>query len=316
MPESFPITSDNLLLRRELIALGYNDRAIWRMVRSGHLVKVRYGAYVDADLVRGLDDLGMSRVRARAVLKTAHPASVLSLHSALAEYEVPLWGVDLGETHLTRTDVPGGGRREAGVAHHSSVLPMAETRWHRGVPVVSPARAGIEVMAANSVEVGLVLVNGLLCRGLTTIEELAKMSRETDHWPDSLTTRIILSLADRRLTSVAESRTQYMIHAQRLPWAEPQVEVRDEFGDLLGIVDFLWREFGVWLEFDGKIKYERFRHHGQSLEQYLRQEKLREERISLATGWTCIRISWADLERPVATARRIRALLLSRRSGS
>lgn len=312
----FPITRQDILLRRELIAQGYNDRAVWRMVKAGILVRVRYGAYVDADLVRGIGNVGMSRVRARAVLKTAHPTSVLSLHSALAEYDVPLWGVDLAETHLTRTDGSGGGRREAGVAHHSSLLPETQTRMQHDVPVVSPARAGIEVMAANNVEVGLVLVNGLLNRGLSTIDELTALARDTDHWPDSLTTRIVLSLADVRMSSVAESRTHHLFHAQRLPWPEPQVEVRNEFGDLLGVVDFLWRDYGVFLEFDGRIKYDKFRRHGETLDQYLRREKLREERICVATGWVCIRVSWADLENPAATARRIRSLLVSRRSAS
>ncbi|HXH81172.1 type IV toxin-antitoxin system AbiEi family antitoxin domain-containing protein [Nocardioides sp.] len=314
--DEFPITRQDILLRRELIAQGYNDRAVWRMVKAGILVRVRYGAYVDADLVRGLDDVAMSRVRARAVLKTAHPTSVLSHHSALAEYDVPLWGVDLTETHLARTDDSGGGRREAGVAHHSSLLPETQTRVQDDVPVVSPARAGIEVMAANTVEVGLVLVNGLLHKGLSTVGELTTLAKETDHWPDSLTTRIVLSLADVRMSSVAESRVHHLCHAQRLPKAEPQVEVRNEFGDLLGIVDFLWRNHGVFLEFDGRIKYDKFRRHEETLDQYLRREKLREERICAATGWVCIRISWADLEHPAATARRIHSLLVSRKSAS
>ena len=54
------------------------------------------------------------RVRARAVLRTAHSSSVLSAQCSLGEYGVPLWGLDLEETHLTRTDGQPG-RREAGV---------------------------------------------------------------------------------------------------------------------------------------------------------------------------------------------------------
>lgn len=308
----FDVGCDDIVLRRELVALGLNDRAIWRMVRAGVLAKVRYGAYVDADLVDGLDDVAMSRVRARAVLKTAHPTSVLSLHTSLAEYEVPLWGVDLSETHLTRTDGKGG-RREAGVPHHRAWLDDADTQILHGVPVVLPARAAVEVMAANSVEIGLVLVNGLLNANLTTLDEVIAKSKETDRWPDSLTTRIVLGLADRRMSSVAESRTDYMCHAQRLPRPEPQVEVHDSFGVLVGIVDFLWRRHGVFLEFDGRIKYEKYRRPDETLADYLIREKKREELICQATGWVCIRITWANLGQPVATARRIRALLDSRR---
>ncbi len=81
---------------------------------------------------------------------------------------------------------------------------------------------------------------------------------------------------------------------------------------LLGIVDFLWRALGVFLEFDGRIKYERFRRPGESLEAYLMREKHREEQICVATGWVCIRITWADLENPLRTVRRVRAMLESR----
>ena len=78
-------------------------------------------------------------------------------------------------------------------------------------------------------------------------------------------------------------------------------------------MDFLWRLHGVFLEFDGKIKYEKFRRPGETLDEYLMREKRREELICQATGWVCIRITWANLEQPVATARRIRAILSSRR---
>ena len=114
------------------------------------------------------------------------------------------------------------------------------------------------------------------------------------------------------MSSVAESRADYLCHAQRLPRPEPQVEVYDEFGVLLGIVDFLWRGHGVFLEFDGKIKYEKYRRPGETLDEFLMREKKREELICQSTGWVCIRITWGNLEQPVATARRIRALLNSR----
>jgi hypothetical protein len=90
------------------------------------------------------------------------------------------------------------------------------------------------------------------------------------------------------------------------------VEVHDRDGNLLGIVDFLWRRLGVFLEFDGRIKYERHRKPGESLADYLLREKRREEQICVEKGWICIRVTWADLQRPVVLARRIRRALESR----
>jgi hypothetical protein len=81
-------------------------------------------------------------------------------------------------------------------------------------------------------------------------------------------------------------------------------------------VDFAWRKYGVFLEFDGRIKYERFRRPNESLEDFLMREKRRELRICQLTGWVCVRIGWADLENPVPTAARIRGILDSRRTSA
>jgi hypothetical protein len=92
MDRQFPVTLDDVQLRRDLIAQNWTDRAIARQVALGFLAKIRYGAYVDASLVEGLDDVQRLRVRSRAVLRTAHATAVLSHQSALAEYDVATWG--------------------------------------------------------------------------------------------------------------------------------------------------------------------------------------------------------------------------------
>ena len=42
------------------------------------------------------------------------------------------------------------------------------------------------------------------------------------------------------------------------------------------------------------------------------REKAREEKIIVLTGWVCIRITWADLDRPELLASRIRKVLAAR----
>jgi hypothetical protein len=310
--EPLVITPSDIELRRDFIKQGWTDRDIARQVRIGVLDKVRYGAYIRASRVGDLDEVGRMRVRARAVLRTAHPTSVLCNQSALAEYGEPLWGVDLTDIHLNRTDGKPG-RREAGVVHHSAKL--SDTDWAvRGeVPVVHPAFATIEVVLTNRPEVGLVAACGMLHRGHVTLEQLHEAAVRADRWPNSLHARIVLARVDGRLTNVAEARTWHLFFDQQIPRPEPQVEVHDSDGNLLGIVDFLWEGPGVFLEFDGKIKYEKFRRRGETLDEYLLREKRREEQICAATGWVCLRITWADLSRPVSTARRIHALLARRR---
>jgi hypothetical protein len=311
MSEDFPVALHDIDLRRQLIAQGWTDRDIAYAVRSGELHKVRYGAYVRSEIVAGLDAVGHMRVRSRAVLRTAHATSVLTNHNALAEHGVPLWGVDLTETHLTRTDGKSG-RREAGIVHHRARLGDGDWRPVHGIPVMDPARAALEVILTNSPEVGLIAACGVLSRGLSSPENLWAAAAAVERWPNSLNARLVLARADAGLTNVAEARAWHLFHEQRIHRPEPQVPVLDEHGEIVGIVDFLWRERGVFLEFDGKIKYTKFRRPGESLDAYLMREKRREERICLLTGWTCIRITWADLESPVRTARRIAHLLESR----
>jgi hypothetical protein len=311
MDRQFPVTLDDVQLRRDLIAQNWTDRAIARQVALGFLAKIRYGAYVDASLVEGLDDVQRLRVRSRAVLRTAHATAVLSHQSALAEYDIATWGLRLDEVHLTRTDGKSG-RREAGVAHHCGHLDASEVERRHGVPVVSAARAVIEVILTHGREEGLVALCAVLNAGLATLEEIRQVAARTDQWPNSLHARLVLDRADERISSVGEGRSWHLFHEQRIPRPEPQVKVFDELGSLLGIVDFLWPEHGVFLEFDGRIKYERHRRPGESLEDYVMREKRREEAICAATGWVCLRITWADLGRPVATARRIKTLLESR----
>lgn len=306
-----PISTGEIWLRRELIAAGWTDREISRAKRGGLIAQVRWGTYVDNAVWQGLDEVGRHRVRARGVLKNAHPSTVLSHQSAAAEWGVPLGSLDLEHVAVTRTD-GAPGRRLSGVEHHSGGLPLDHLTVRHGVPLTTAARTAMEVLTTNTLEIGFVILAGLLHLGHTTLDEVRSLAGYVDRWPNSLNIRIALRLADDRLSSVAEALFVLLCYRQMLPLPQPQVEVRDGSGRLLGIVDFLWRDHGVFLEFDGRIKYEMFRRPGESLADYVIREKRREELICQMTGWVCIRITWADLQRPISTARRIRALLASR----
>ena len=310
--DTFPIGTHDIRLRRELIAAGWTDRDIGRAVRSGLIHRIRYGAYVDATLWTMLDsDRNKHRARSRAVLRTAHPSSVLTHQSALAEHVDSLWRLCLDDVALTRTDGVAG-RHEAGIIHHSGALHLPDITVRNGVPVSTPARNAIEILSTNDTELGLCLLNALLHAGRTNLDEVRAMAARTEHWPHTLGVRVTIGLADPRISSIAESRTVHLCHRENVPLPVPQVEVRDALGKLLGCVDFLWPKHGVFLEFDGRLKYELFRRPGESLADYLMREKKREERICQETGWVCIRIGWADLEKPQQTARRILAILAKR----
>ena len=170
----------------------------------------------------------------------------------------------------------------------------------------------MEVLTTATPEAALVVVNGLLHAQQMSHADLVAAVEAAKHWPNTLAAHVVLALADPRMESAAESRTYFLCRQQGLPRPEPQVVVLDEHGHPFARVDFAWPKHGVFLEFDGRIKYELYRREGETLEQFLLREKRREERICMLTGWVCIRIGWSDLETPIVTAGRIRRILEGR----
>jgi hypothetical protein len=301
-----------VILRREALAQGYDDRAIRDLVKTGEWHRIRRGAYTSKHLWDDADPVVRHRLRARAVLRAAHPSALLTHASAVAELGGALWGVDLSEVHVTRSDGKSG-RREAGVVHHCGQIDESEVSVMHGVRVSSVARSVVELSTMADLESCLVTANWFLGKRLTTKDLLESQAERARFWPGSLRNNLLVRLVDGRNMWPGEARTSYLLWHERLPRAVPQYSVLDGGGNLLGIVDFAWPELGVFLEFDGRIKYERLRRDGEPLEEVILREKRREEQICAQTGWVCIRVTWDDLARPATTAHRIRRLLASRR---
>jgi hypothetical protein len=298
--------------RATLLAEGMSDRHISALVRDGTLVRVRRGQYAEGEAWRSLGRADKHRLLTRAVMLGAHPGTTATHVSAALEYGAPVWDLPLGIAHTTRRDGKIGRRRDDWI-QHGGVLPASDVTVLNGIPVSVAARTCVEITTITDVERSLVVVNGLLHSGATTEQEFADWARSARHWPHTLATDLVLQLCDPRIESAGESRFHFFAWRNHLPRATPQVEVHDERGRLVGRVDFLWEDFGVFVEFDGKEKYWKHRREGETLEQFLMREKKREELICQLTGWVCIRVTWADLAAPDLLARRLRKLLDSRK---
>jgi hypothetical protein len=294
--------------RRDLVQQGLNDREIRRLVRGGELTRIRPGAYVALGDWERLDPEGRFVVRGRAVLRQAKTPLVLSHASALAEFGAPLWGVALEKVHTTRTDGLSG-RRASDVCQHEGQLRPDEVVVVNGVLVTSPARAVIETATCAPAEVGLCVANHALHERWTTVAELEQQYVGMEQWPDSRSVELVLRLADGRIESVGESRTLWVCFHEGLPMPIPQYVVRDEAGRTIGRVDFAWPELAVFLEFDGRVKYEDLLRPGERASDVVLRERDRERLICETTGWVCVRVSWADLARPAQLAARIRAAM-------
>lgn len=298
-------------LRKTLLDQGLDDRTIRRLVSDGTLVRVRRGAYSDKRTYDELDRAGRHGLRARAVCQQARTTVVLSHVSALPEYDAPVWGIDLSEVHVTRPDGRAG-RREAGIQQHCGALLEGDVIERHGLLVMTPPRLVLEVTTVASAEAGLVVANHFLHRGMTTKAELLERYALVERWPYSLRTGLVLHRADPRVETVGESRTLHLIANAGLPTPECQYPVCDGIGRELYRLDFAWPELGVFLEFDGRVKYEKLLGPGRRASDVVLAEKRRERDICERTGWRCIRLDWSDLRKPALTAALIRRALFTR----
>lgn len=300
---------DGLLLRRDALAAGLEDNDLARAMRADLIRRVRHGAYAIADHWQQLDPVGRHRLRTHAVLRASRTKLVASHISALAALRVPLWDLPLDDVHVTRLDGRAN-RHGSGVQQHCGVLLPEDLDVGSHPPTTSPIRTLLDLTTITDVEHALPVADSLLHSGLIPDHaELVSRWRRWNGAPGALTAQVVVRLADARIESIGESRTRHLLWRHSLPAPEPQFVVVGGAGVEIARVDFAWPKLGVFLEFDGKVKYERFRREGESGLDVVLREKKREEKICRATGWRCIRIVWADLHRPAQTAAYIQSVL-------
>ena len=124
-------------------------------------------------------------------------------------------------------------------------------------------------------------------------EELSRMRR----WPGTTQARRAVAFLDARSESAGESVSRVRLHQDGLPAPELQQEIVGPTGRVLARVDFCWDEERTIGEFDGKVKYGRLRRPGESMEDVIFAEKVREDALR-DLGWQIVRWLWADLYRP------------------
>jgi hypothetical protein len=293
-------------LRSDLLAAGYDDRDLRTMLRRGAWVRIRRGAYVEAAVWEAMDDEGRHLLLCRAVQAVLAPPAVLSHVSAAVALGLPVWGVDLAVVHVTRPE-RGQGRHEAGVVHHVAALPADHVLVADGLRVTAPARTVLDLARAAGFEPGVVTADAALHRSLVSKQQLLELHLACGDWPGSRVAGRVVDFADRLAESVGESRTRVLFLAEGLP--KPRLQVRIFRGPLLlGRVDLYVDEALSVVEFDGRLKYriDPGDDPGKAAG-VLWAEKLREDDIR-GEGHEFARVTWPDLDRPAATAQRLRVV--------
>ena len=125
------------------------------------------------------------------------------------------------------------------------------------------------------------------------------------YWPGVKRARRVVAFLDGRSESAGESASRVRLVQQGLPCPDLQREICDADGRLVGRVDFCWDEERTVGEFDGKQKYGRLLQPGQTIEEVVYAEKVREDALR-DLGWQVVRWLWRDLYRNGVLRDRVR----------
>lgn len=301
-----PFFDDNgILLRRDALTYGIDDNALKRALRGGHIVRLRQGAYLLGERWDSALPVERHSLLLAAVRKQYDDTVAASHVSACIEQGGPAWGLDLSSAHVTSLDGTSE-RNQAKVVHHRGTCRVGDLTRDATGWITAPTRTALDTASLAPQEPAVAVLDWFLQMGLTTRSEIEVGFAAMKHWPDTLGLHRVLQLADGLAESVGETRTRLMCRRERIPAPTPQFEIRHPSGRVAGRVDFAWPERRVMLEFDGLQKYHRYRRPGESIEEMVIREKRREDLLRELTGWLMIRLIWRDLERPQATADRIR----------
>lgn len=288
---------EGVFLRAEALALGVDDGSLRRSVKSGHLVRVRHGAYTFGDLWHETDDRGRHLILVRAVARLSVDRVAVSHHSAALLHGMDVWEVPLNQAHLTRLD-EGAGRIRADAVHHEGRATADDLTVRDGLTTTRAARAALESATLLDVEHGLCVVDSGLRSGLFDHAELTAQADRMHSWPNSQHLRVVTRLADPRSESVGESRSKFLFWSCGLPAPQLQYEIYYR-GALIATTDFAWPELGLLGEFDGRVKYGRYLRPGETPGDAVFREKQREDLVRRLTGWGMLRLTWSMLyDRP------------------
>ena len=294
-----------LQLRRDAVRDGWSDDELGRLVRSGHLSRLRRGAYVDGTLPS--DAAASHALLVRATLAGLRRPAVVSHQSAAVLLGLPLWDVPLNRVHVTRRP---GAWNDSGrlLCCHVARLRDDEVIEVDGAPVRTPVRTALDLARSLPHEAAVVALDAALRKGLVAHDALRTRLLDIAGTPGSRSAARAVQAADGRSESVGESRSRVVLDRWKLTPSALQFEVRSADGRLIGRTDFAWEEHRLVGEFDGRVKYGRFLRPGEHAGDAVFREKEREDSIR-DEGWGVVRWTWSDLQRPHLVAARVRRRL-------
>ena len=288
------------ILRSQALDCGYSAWEISELLRTREWIRIRHGAYAPAQLVTGASPAARHLLVVRAAVAKLVGEVVVTHVSGLAALGVPLWGVDLGQVHVHR-DAERSSRREAGIVHHSGVLPDSQIIEVDGLLVAIAERSALDACRSEGFEVGVVLMDGARRLSQFDDDHARQILEEQRDWHGSVRASRVLAFSDPKAQTVGESRTRVLMARIGLPKPTLQHRVHDSTGRLIGITDLYVDEIVTAVEFDGRLKYGRALYESSGepdqvdVGEVVWREKIREDAIR-DEGNEMVRIVWHELD--------------------
>lgn len=272
---------------RDAVADGLISRT---RLRGPEFRRVLHGVYVCAGTVI---DHGIRCLAAGLVLP---PAVALTGHSAAWLYRVDYARADAPVMIAAPSSVRLGGPR--GVKVHRTPLDGADVGRVDGIRVTCPGRACWDMATLSDLPSALVIVDGMLNRGVVSGMELdRRLSSGLGQW-GVRRAREVFGLSDGRSASPPETQVRLLMHRAEIPPPVPQFEVLLA-GRFIARVDFAWPERKVILEYDGA-------HHADQLQ--MRRDRRRLNELVTA-GWIVLHATALDLRDPTTMLHTVRTAL-------
>lgn len=282
-----PGWATNADLRREM-----SDRQIQRLAASDQLTRVVRGKYVATSAWAPLSVDDRSMLRIATVAAALGPNAVISHTSAARLHGLPTGLLQRDRPHATWSGSPGRGSSTNVIPHRSKLTDGDVVNVH-GIQVTSVDRTLVDIARSADVRLAVAIADEALRGGLTTPVGLHRAAGTIAGRPGAGRVRQVFAFADGRSESVGESITRVQLRQLGLPRPELQATIVGIRGEAIGRTDFLMAEQGTVIEFDGRVKYEKFLRVGESAADVVYREKLREEAIR-TTGLEVVRLTWRD----------------------
>ncbi|NOV96420.1 hypothetical protein [Isoptericola halotolerans] len=237
-----------------VLARDHDRKQLHRALQDGVVTRLRVGAYLGVDTDDGRAAYGSRRAKVlmRAVHRQLRAPHTFSHQSAALWWGCSLWKHP-DQTHLVQ-DYRASGRAAKDVKRHRGTVPDDQRALERGLPVTTLARTVVDcALSMHPMEALVIADSALRLQPALDLDEARAILDGVLRRNGRVRARWVLDHADGGADSPWETWTRYLCLRVSLPRPLTQAPVVTRLGTYH--CDLGWPDHGVYVEFDGRVKY-------------------------------------------------------------